>query len=223
MIKKTYRIGFSVIVVSLFLCSGSFAQGILVSDDLELYRDWFTPTAIEGLKNQWLSNADIIIATLPTYQKELIEDAKLKLLIEERLESLQSIKVYFAKDGVSFDAIKAFYTVGDGKDSLQVLEDLEEIADARGIGDRRTKLQLALNKIPQTVLDDPDRAKLETYIQSGELKGLTGTSTSGYSNISIQPIYVDPETYEVRDDKTAWVIISTYSEVFTPPPLQPSP
>jgi hypothetical protein len=222
MMKKKHSIIFSIIVISIFLCNGSFAQDIPVSSDLDPYREWSTPTDIERIKDQWLLHADLIIATLPTYQKELIEDAKLKLLIKERLNSLQSIKVYFAKDGVTFDAIKAFYTNQVGN-TLQVLEDLEEVADNRNITDRQEKLQLALNKIPTTLLDDTNRTKLENYIQSGDLKGLTGTSTSGYSNISIQPIYVDPESYEVRDDKTAWVIISTYSQVFAPPPLQPSP
>lgn len=266
MIKKRCSIVLSIILISMFLCSGSFAQDIPVSDDLEPYflkldlTDpnspvrvcmWsITPTPpvrdIGLIKDNLEDLKDAIYATLPTYQQKLYDETKKTLKIEDesgelgRLSLLESIEVYVAKSGVTFDDIKDFYTDGEGKNSLQVLEDLEQVADAREIDDRRTKLQLAFAKIPDGSFPTPgDRERLADYIEKIQspdvpvdevdpmLKGLIGTSTSGLSNISIQLIYVDPEINAVRDETTdgrkAWVIISTYSEPFERPPLQPSP
>jgi hypothetical protein len=217
MMKKRCSLVLSIVVISMFLCSESFAQDIAVSPDLTLHQEWSTSSALDPIKQQWRANADEIILTLPPYQQQLIDDAKLKLLIEQRIDSLQSLKVYFAAD---FDLIRTFYENEAAAGKL-TLEDLEDVADNRGITERQEKLRLALNKIPSKFLNDANRAKLDAYITSGNFKGLIGTSTSGLSNISIQPIYVDPETYEVHDDKAVWVIISTYSTAFVPPPLQP--
>jgi len=199
--------------------------------------EWSTSTDLTRIKNKWKLQRDEIIATLPSYQQGLIEDAKLKLLIDDRLATLKSIKVYVAKSGVGFEIIRLYYKdlAEEPDKKLDRLEDLVNVADNRDINDRPKKLELALAKIPPGYFYTPaDRTRLETYINDAKthpekLKGLIGTAPGPgpqeSCNISIQPIYVDPEFYQVRDETTdgrkAWVIFSNYSGVFAPPPLQP--
>lgn len=231
MMKKRCSIVLSIVVISIFLCSGSFAQDLAPAHLLDEYSvgsrvcEWSDPADLQRLKDKWLAQEQAIYNTLPAYQQQLYNQTRTDLVIQAKLSSIKSIKVYVAKSDVTFEDIRNYY-----KDQVPGLhlEDLEDVATNRGITDRREKLRLAFAKIPPDYFPtSDDRTRLATYIDSGELKGLIGTidtssgGTPESSNISIQPIYVDPETYEVRDDKAAWVIISVYSEVFGPPPLQP--
>ena len=245
MLKKGYSIVFSIIVVSLFLCSGSFAQYINVSPDLEFYAEWSTPPLsppaknINLIKDRLTSQEQAIFNTLPPYQQSAYNYTKDKLKIggtEGRLALLESIKVYVARSGVDFETIRLYYKdLAEGPDKTLYLEDLEKVADSRNITERREKLRLVLNKIPDNYFPtSADKDRLMNYIDYGALTGFIGTSIEsgseppkGQSNISIQPIYVDPETYAVHDygtdGRTAWVIISTYSKVFERPPLLRTP
>ena len=217
MMKKKCSIILSIAVISMFLCSGSFAQSCnpepmpvyLVNPadpdyKLDFYKEWCGDDLNE-IKACSRSQEQLIYNTLPPYQQELYDQTKTKLQIEGdegRLKNLISIKVYIADSPtVTFDDVGKFYK----KQSDLYLEDVNNIATSRNITNIPDKLRLALAKIPPGYFDTPaeDIARLEAYINSiesgaADLKGLIGTSTdsvsdpaTGVFNISILPIYVE--------------------------------
>jgi hypothetical protein len=247
MMKKTCSLVLSILVISAFLCSGSFAQEscpqnyISVSSDLTLYNEWCDGPALDDIKLARQAQEQALYATLPPYQQALYNETKTKLEGADRLASLISIQVYSAT--VSFETIQDFYIIERDAGKLH-LEDVKAIANSRNITNVPDKLLKALAKIPTEYFPPDDvngshKGRLEAYIGSqtdASLKGLIGTSIeppgsdppTGQSNISILPIYVNPETYYVHDQVTdpgiqAWVIISTYSKPFVKPPLERTP
>lgn len=243
MLKKTSSIVLGVIVISMFLCNGTFAKAeecpqthIFVNYGLmTLHDEWCSktdPDTLSPIREKLKLQEQAIYNTLAPYQQSAYNYTKDKLKIggeEGRLASLVSIQVYVAQPGVTFEDIQTYYE-GKVTEGTLYLEDLVKVADSRNIKERREKLRLAFAKISSLFPTEEDRNKLMDYIDHGDLKGFIGTSIEsgfnppeGQSNISIQPIYVDPETYEVRNDKPVWVIISTYSRVFERPPLLRTP
>lgn len=252
MMKKRCSLVFSIIVISILLCSGSFAQEscpqnyISVSSDLRLYNEWcddpnVADDPLDLIKLNRQAQEQAIKDTLPPYQQALYDQTKTTLEGADRLNSLISIQVYYAT--VSFDTIQDFYIAKRDAGELH-LEDVKAIANSRNITNVPDKLLKALAKIPTEYFPPDDvngshKGRLEAYIGSqtdASLKGLIGTSIeppgsdppTGHSNISILPIYVNPETYYVHDQVTdpgiqAWVIISTYSKPFVKPPLERTP
>lgn len=224
MMKKRYDIIVSIVVISLFLCSVSFAQ-----DDIDLpsgrrlvYQDDLSTWAfnvVETRFNEVKTYLEDIRDNLPPEkeQQKVWIDHTIALL-ESRRAQVDDIDIYIidveAYPGQHFDDVYAYFE-GEGF-SLQK-EDLaakQKKAEEKAQHIKETELLSAIRELPSDKISDNTKEALIALIEGGNVKVARGKKTlaSKTERISILTVYIvpdpsDPTNYELIEKTT--VVIAT--------------
>lgn len=185
-----YRIVMLTLALSLLFSHLGFAVEIPTGVTLD---NNISQEALTLAKQQFVTlkqNLTAFAQNLPPDQKGAM-DAVL-VIIEEKLNRLDRIEVYFAQEnapGAAFTAMYDFY-----KNKLSAFQEAGT-----------EELQFAVAGLPPNMLPEPTVTALSNLIDQGKVKVFMGGS--GKSRVSVLTVYLNPKTFELIEKTT--VVIAT--------------
>ena len=183
-----------VLGVSLLAGSVSFAADLPPN---AAKNDAISSVALTKAKEQFAAlktslNAQMADESLPPDQKEMI--SQMLTIIEEKLQNLVSIDVYFVKEdapGAAYDDVHAFY---QGK-----------LSNFMEVGNEEVQFAVMEAPLPPDAMPKATLDSLNQMVADGKVRAAIGNMDK--SRISILTFYINPETFELIPQTT--VVVAT--------------
>ena len=207
--RQSYRI-FSLILISVLVCSSGFAQSgqtnIPIPENLVTYQSAESGVVFTQVQLQFdwvMGQLDLIKAQPGLSDVEKAQIDNVKGLLRDKKRALQAVDVYFGNPGATFDDLSNYYT-GQGI----ALEDLGRKPEDTASERQRMGIAQALGQVPDTflakTLKDELDARLDTLEAAG---GAKGTSHMTISTVFVRPNPNSPAEPAI-EDKIVLIIAS---------------